>query len=93
MEVGKRIIFNPNTGTVLNNCLEAMSGELAEDIRPEIIDFIDLPFGDATLQDAETYHIDVVSKQVVVDSMIPLQGPTYEELEDQLLMMQEGLLV
>jgi hypothetical protein len=44
MEIGVRIIFNPETGTVLNNSIGEMSGTIRNDLRPERIDFIDVYF-------------------------------------------------
>ncbi|MGM0973425.1 MAG: hypothetical protein ACQEW2_10765 [Bacillota bacterium] len=45
MDIGRRIVFNPSTGTVLNGTLGEASGDIKDDLRPESIDFIDLPYG------------------------------------------------
>ncbi|ACL19483.1 conserved hypothetical protein [Desulfitobacterium hafniense DCB-2] len=87
MEYGKRIIFDPSNGRVLNYCLEEMSGNLQEGLRPESIDFIDLPYGDTTLRDVDAYHVDVQTRTVVVDSYRE-HTLTYEELQQQLLIAQ-----
>ena len=87
IQYGKRIIFDKATGRVLNGCLEEMSGELQEGLRPSEIDFIDLPYGDTTLKDVEQYHIDVATRTIVVDSRIE-NIPTYEELQQQILQLQ-----
>lgn len=85
MQYGKRIVFNPITGQPLNYSLEEMSGSLQDGLRPEKIDFIDLPFGDTTLNNVAIFHIDITTRKVVIDSMIPDPQPTYDELQQQLL--------
>lgn len=87
LQYGKRIIFDKATGKVLNGTLGEMSGDLQEGLRPAEIDFIDLPYGDTTLEDAATYHIDVATKTIVIDSY-KQHAPTYEELQQQLLIAQ-----
>lgn len=68
MDIGKRIIFNPITGTVLNYSLGEMSGDIQSDLRPSSIDFIDLPMGysDNHFDTAVSYHVDPSTKQIVV---------------------------
>lgn len=87
IQYGHRIIFDAETGKVLNGCLGEMSGELQEGLRPPKIDFLDLPFGDTTLQDADQYHIDINTRTIVIDSRRE-HIPTYEELQQQLLQLQ-----
>lgn len=87
MQYGQRIIFDTKNGKVLNGALGEMSGDLQEGLRPEAIDFIDLPYGDLILQDAQDYHIDPATKQIVIDSYRE-HVPTYEELQQQLLISQ-----
>lgn len=90
MEIGNRIIYDKVTGKVLYginyNCL-GECGDALEGLRPTEIDFIDLPYGDKTLQDANTYHVDVVTKKIVIDTTIA-HVATYEELQQQLLQAQ-----
>jgi hypothetical protein len=90
MEIGKRILYNFETGYVLNNSLGEMSGDIREDLRPAEIGIIDLPYGDTTLQDALTYHVDVVTKTIVIDTRRE-HVTTYEELQQQLL-IAEGVI-
>lgn len=96
MDIGNRIVYNPETGTILNNCLCAMSGNIQTDLRPATIGFIDLPVGSTILTNVATFHIDitkdVISTQpeqmIVVDSTIPDSQPTYEQLQQELLQAQ-----
>lgn len=77
MNIGTRIIYNPYTGTVLNNSLYEMSGSIRDDLRPERIEFIDLPYGynENNFKTAIEYHVDVETKTIVVDAYIdPVTG-------------------
>ncbi|HAG44591.1 MAG TPA: hypothetical protein DCL31_16290 [Clostridium sp.] len=60
MRYGKRIIYDKNTGKILNYCLEEMVGDLQEGLRPKEIDFIDLPYdyNDNNFKEAINYYID-----------------------------------
>lgn len=89
MEIGKRIIFNKQTGKVLNSCFDEMTDtgltqEQVNELRPVEIDFIDLQYGDTTLQDVDKCHIDISTRKIVIDSKVK-HVPTYEELQQQLL--------
>lgn len=90
MQIGYRIIYNKSNGQILYgvnyNCLGEFS-DAVEGLRPTEIDFIDLPYGDKTLQDADKYHVDINTKQIVIDSIRQHQ-PAYEELQQQLLQAQ-----
>lgn len=70
MQIGTRIIYNPYTGTVLNNSLYQMEGDIRDDLRPDKIEFIDLPFGynENHFDTAIQYHVDVETKSIVVDA-------------------------
>lgn len=61
MEIGKRLIYNTETGFVLNNHLEEMSGELKDGLRFTSINYIDLPYGynENNFKQAVMYHIDI----------------------------------
>ncbi len=61
MELGRRIIYDKNTGKILNYCLEEMAGDLQEGLRPKEIDYIDLPYAynDNNFKEAMEYHVDV----------------------------------
>ena len=87
MEYGKRIIYDKATGIILNNCLGEMSGDLQEGLRPLEIDYLDLAYGDTTLREVLTYHIDVTTKTIVIDTKVN-HIATYEELQQQLLQAQ-----
>ncbi|MBZ9633202.1 hypothetical protein [Clostridium sp. FP1] len=94
MEYGKRIIFDKLTGKVLDNCFEEMSGNLQEGLRPLQIDFIDLPFGDIRLKEVLSYHIDTITKSIVVDSKaehVQTDAEKIVQLETKLL-ESEGVL-
>ncbi|RJG26718.1 hypothetical protein [Paenibacillus thiaminolyticus] len=100
MEIGKRIIYDAETGKILNGALNEMEGDLQNGLRPEVIDFIDLPFGynENNFRDADLYHIDVSNpktdppvKRIVIDSYInrqPTEAERIKDLEDQLLMQE-----
>ena len=100
MEIGQRIIYDSQTGKVLNGMLGEMSGSIQEGLRPEKIDFIDLPFGydDNNFRKAMTYRIDVsksrtapLMERIVIDSYIqqpPNEADRIKELEDQLLLKE-----
>ncbi|OPA76730.1 hypothetical protein BVG16_16295 [Paenibacillus selenitireducens] len=100
MELGKRLIYDSQTGKILNGTFEEMAGSLQEGLRPLEIDFIDLPYGYAenNFRLASAYHIDVtkpkdapIVERIVIDGYVP-QVPTeadrIKELEDQLLMQE-----
>ncbi|MBZ9635574.1 hypothetical protein [Clostridium sp. FP1] len=94
MEIGKRIIFDKLTGKVLNDTFEEMSGSLQEGLRPLEIDYLDLPFGDITLKEVLSYHIDIITKSIVVDSKaehVQTEAEKIVQLETKLL-ESEGVL-
>lgn len=82
---GKRIIFDNDTGKILNNTFDEMEGE--DGLRPTNISYIDLPIGDTTLQDVDQYHIDLNTKTIVIDS-IRQHIPTQDELMQAYLSVQ-----
>ncbi|MBZ9622834.1 hypothetical protein G9F71_008210 [Clostridium sp. FP2] len=81
MQIGKRIIYDKLTGKVLNDCFDEMQGSLQEGLRPLEIDYIDLPFGDTTLKEVIKYHIDVVTKKIIIDNKIEYAETTEEKLK------------
>lgn len=92
MKIGRRIIFNKATGKVLNGTFDekfdsGLTQEMIDELRPIEIDFIDLPYGDVTLEDVDNYHIDIKTRAIVIDSKIT-HIPTYSELQQQLLQAQ-----
>lgn len=100
MEIGIRIIYDALTGKVLNGMLGEMSGDIQEGLRPEKIDFIDLPYGyeDNNFRQAASYHIDVtkaktntIAERIIIDNYIqqpPTEAERIKELEDQLLVQE-----
>ena len=100
MQIGMRIIYDAATGKVLNGALGEMSGSIQEGLRPEKIEYLDLPFGynDNNFRRAASYRIDVskpktalIAERIVIDSFIPQQQTEAErikELEDQLLLKE-----
>ncbi|ACO85086.1 hypothetical protein [Clostridium botulinum] len=100
MQIEKRIIFNKVTGTVLNGCLEerydsGLTEKMINDLRPKEIDYLDLEYGSTILKNVDTYHIDVETKEIVIDKYkehIETQEEKLkrekQELENQLLLKE-----
>ncbi|WP_125153085.1 hypothetical protein [Clostridium rectalis] len=100
MEIGKRIIFNKSTGTVLNDCLEerfdsGLTDEMVDNLRPKEIDYIDMEYGNEILKNAIIYHVNVETKEIIIDKYrehIETQEEKLkrekEELENQLLLKE-----
>lgn len=67
-QIGMRIIYNPYTGTVLNNALSEMNGNIQDDLRPDRIEFIDLPYGydENHFRNATKIKVDVNTREVIV---------------------------
>ena len=85
--LGLRIIYNKQTGKVLNGTLGerfdvGLTPELASELRPfiENIGVLDLPYGDETLKDVSEFHIE--NGQIVIDKKV-IPQPTPEELRIQ----------
>lgn len=102
MKIGQRIIYDAQTGRVLNGVLGEMSGNIQEGLRPEKIDYLDLPFGydDNNFRKAMSYHVDVskpkmapIAERISIDSYIqqqPSEADRIKELEDQLLIKENN---
>lgn len=102
MQIGIRIIYDAATGKIINGALGEMSGDIQDGLRPEKIDFIDLPFGynDNNFRQAASYHIDIskpktatLAERIAIDSYIPQQqtdADRIKELEDQLLIQENN---
>jgi len=100
MQIGMRIIYDAQTGRVLNGMLGEMSGDIQDGLRPGKIDFIDLSFGynDNNFKQAASYRINVskpktapIVERIVIDSYIermPSEADKIKELEDQLLVQE-----
>lgn len=91
MNLGNRIYYN-QTGKMI-----WMTGEMQGDVLPhlegEVVQYLDLDFGDETLKNAEEWHIE--NGQVIVTKYREVQKTPeqirIEELENQLL-LQEGVI-
>jgi hypothetical protein len=73
-QIGQMVIFNPITGKVLNSFIgEIDTSEPIDntEIRPDTIDYITLPYGDTTLIRAISYHVDTITREIVVDERLP----------------------
>jgi hypothetical protein len=76
----KRIIYNKENGKPVNIIV-------ATDMQ---LDHIDLEDTETLLQDVSEFHIDLITKSVIIDKYSVSQ-PTYEELQQQLL-QAEGII-
>lgn len=91
MKLGNRIYYN-QTGKMV-----WMTGEMQGDVLPhqvdEVIQYIDLEFGDETLKNAEEFHIE--NGQIVVTKHREIEKTPeqirIEELENELL-IQKGVI-
>ncbi|NEZ74242.1 hypothetical protein EXM56_02540 [Clostridium botulinum] len=93
MQIEKRIIFNKVTGTVLNGCLEerydsGLTEKMINDLRPKEIDYLDLEYGSTILKNVDTYHIDVETKEIVIDKYKEHIETEEEKLRGELLKTQ-----
>lgn len=94
MELGKRIIYDKNTGLILNGYLEerfdsGLTKEMIRQVRPLEIDFIDLPYNynNNNFKDAISYYIDITKDKnitelkdlIVITEYIPKKEETEEE--------------
>lgn len=78
IQVGNRIYYNQNGKAIFTT--GEMQGDVLPRIENEVINYIDLPYGDTTLKDVSEYHIE--NGQIVIDKMI-IPQPTPEELKIQ----------
>lgn len=92
MQVGRRIIFDRNTGNIVVDFGE-MQGDVLprEDINE--LDYVDLPYGmyNEEFSRVKKYHVDTNTKEIVFDELYPkqlTQAEQIEELENQLLISQ-----
>ena len=88
MERGRRIIFDKATGKIYTDTGEAV-GDLFPHDEISGLDYIDFPYGyeSDNFSKAVKYHIDTDTRTVIFDELIPLPM-TYEELQQQLLIVQ-----
>lgn len=102
MQMGRRLLYDAQTGKVLNGTLGEMRGDIQEGLRPQEIDYRDLPYGysDNHFRDAESYHIDgskpktaSVADRIVIDKYIQREitgTGRIKEREDPLLIQEEA---
>lgn len=99
VEYGIRLIYDKKTGKIINNVLNKMCGDLPTNYRPKEIDFVDLNYDDNILENAEIYHINPITKEVIVDKYFEIQvfqteedklRKEKEELENQLLLEKDN---
>ena len=93
MQIGIRIIYNKLNGKPI-----IVYGESEGDIterEPLDLDYIDLPFGDTTLQNVASFHIEngsIVIDQYIQDTLTEEERlrQENEELENQLLLATDS---
>ena len=91
MKIGKRIYYNQYGKMILES--GQREGEIQPRIENEIISYIDLDFDDNTLDNVLEYHIDIETKQIVIDKYKEETEEEKlrrekEELENQLLLKE-----
>ncbi len=94
MNYGKRIIFDKQTGFIINKYIN-IEGDINKKCRPNEIDFIDVAFNGTSLENAEEYHVDINTKEIVIDKYKEHTETQEEklirekqELENQLLLAE-----
>lgn|GEM_PF-2990244 len=95
MNLGKRIIYDKNTGLVLNGYLEerfdnGLTEEMLEQVRPLEIDYIDIPYkyNNNNFKDAINYYIDTTKdkdKTELKDLIIITEYIQRKETEEEKL--------
>lgn len=90
MQVGSRIYYNQD-GKVLFQTGE-MEGDVLPRVKNEVVSYVDLPYGDTSLQNVIAFHIE--DGKIVVDKRLEAQLSEEErrirELEDQLIMSENN---
>ncbi|MBU5227865.1 hypothetical protein KQI36_14620 [Clostridium senegalense] len=103
-EYGQRIIFDKKTGFILNGTFGKMRGEyLSDNLRPEEIDFIDLPYDydDNNFNEAIEYHIDISKDKnitelkdlIIIDKYIERKETEEEKLRREKEELENQLLL
>lgn len=65
MKVGNRIYFNQNSEII--HVAWKCEGDVKTHLENEVISYIDLDYGDKTIENAIEWHIDIENKKIVVD--------------------------
>lgn len=98
MKLGNRIYFNQN-GQVIHVTGECQ-GDVIARLENEVISYIDLDYGDKTIENAIEWHIDLENKKIVVDKLREKAETEADklkrekqELENQLLLQTNKELV
>lgn len=89
--VGKRIYFNQYGEIVF--ILGDSSGSVKEHHKNEIINYIDFPYGDKTIENAEQWHIDVENRKFVVDKIREKVESEEEKLKREKVELENQLLL
>ncbi|NMM65505.1 hypothetical protein HBE96_23285 [Clostridium sp. P21] len=103
MQIGMRLIFDKQTGKILNGVLGEMQGDLQEGLRPAEIDFIDLPYGynDNNFKEALEYHVDITKNKstasikdlIIIDKYIEHTETEEEKLKREKAELENQLLL
>ncbi|GAA0124780.1 hypothetical protein UT300019_06820 [Clostridium sp. CTA-19] len=103
-----RLIYNKNTGTILNGTFSerfdsGLTDEMIGDLRPREIDFVDLPYdyNENNFRDAIKYHIDVTKDKnktelkdlIIIDKYIKRQETEKEKLRREKEELENQLLL
>ena len=90
LQIGNRIYFNQN-GKVTHQTGERQ-GDVLLNVENEVIQYIDLPFGDKTLENVQEFHIE--NGQIVVDKRFEITLSAEQQqiidLENQMLLMADS---
>lgn len=94
LKMGLRLIYDTNTGKVLNNCLSEMVGAIEDTLRPKEMDYLDLPYGynDNNFIEALDYHIDITKDKSTTELknlMVITQYREHIETEEERLLREK----
>lgn len=95
MQIGRRIIYNKESGEIIAEMAEMDCEGLSDRPNPSQIDYIDIPYGEdkEKFSRVKAYRVDVATKTIVFDEFhdITLTPDQQQiaELQQQLLQAQE----
>ncbi|WP_425447720.1 hypothetical protein [Dethiothermospora halolimnae] len=103
MEYGIRLIYDKNTGKILNGTFSEMEGNVKEGLRPNKIDYLDLPFGynDNNFKQAQKYRVDITKNKnttelknlIIIDEFMQYQETEKEKLRKENQELENQLLL
>ncbi|WP_291563738.1 MULTISPECIES: hypothetical protein [unclassified Clostridium] len=108
MKLGKRIVYDKNTGLILNGYLEerfdsGLKVEMIKQVRPLEIDYLDLPYNynDNNFKEAINYYIDTTKDKnttelkdlIVITQYIQKEETEEERLRREKLELENQLLL